>query len=199
MARLIEADALFAVVQRHHDLYKCATNPADKARRDECLQVMCDINDAPTVDAEPIGHGRWIPHPTELYWDVCSVCGTGCKRREDDNGAEAQYNYHYCPWCGAKMDGGEEQLRLIDAEALKDCFCKGPTELIYTHVVLGIIDDAPTVDAKPVKTAQLIRETDRERHWHCSRCGKVFGLVGLMHKYCPECGARLMGGGRDAD
>lgn len=49
------------------------------------------------------------------------------------------------------------------------------------------------------KTAQLIRETDRERHWHCSRCGKVFGLVGLMHKYCPECGARLMGGGRDAD
>lgn len=55
--RLIDADALLAVVKGHHDLYKGATNPADKARRDECLQVMCDINDAPTVDAIPIA---WI-------------------------------------------------------------------------------------------------------------------------------------------
>ena len=42
------------------------------------------------------------------------------------------------------------------------------------------------------RTATLIRENDRERHWHCSRCEKVFGLVGLMHKYCPECGARMV-------
>ena len=51
MARQIDGDALFAVVRGHHDLYKGATNPADKARRDECLQVMCDINDAPTIPA----------------------------------------------------------------------------------------------------------------------------------------------------
>jgi hypothetical protein len=54
MDRLIDADALFEVVRRHHDLYKGVTNPADKARRDECLQVMCDINDAPTIDAIPM-------------------------------------------------------------------------------------------------------------------------------------------------
>lgn len=65
------------------------------------------LNHFPTVNAEPVRHGRWIAHPTELCWDVCSVCGTGCKRREEDNGAELQYNYQYCPWCGTKMDWGE--------------------------------------------------------------------------------------------
>ena len=47
--RLIDADALFKTAKEHHDLYYGATNQADKARRDECLQMMCDINDAPTV------------------------------------------------------------------------------------------------------------------------------------------------------
>ena len=91
--------------------------------------------------------------------------------------------------------------RLIDADALERSFrdVMEPDVPTYLNVITGMIKAMPTVDAKPVKTAQLIRETDRERHWHCSRCGKVFGIVGLMHKYCPECGARLMGGGRDAD
>ena len=62
--RPIDGDALFAVVRGHHDLYKGATNPADKARRDECLQVMCDINDTPTIDAIPMW---WI---TEKFLDV---------------------------------------------------------------------------------------------------------------------------------
>ena len=50
-------DALFAVVKGHHDLYNGATNPTDKARRDENLQVMCDITDAPTIDAIPV---EWL-------------------------------------------------------------------------------------------------------------------------------------------
>jgi DNA-directed RNA polymerase subunit RPC12/RpoP len=103
---------------------------------------------------------------------------------------------------------------LADIEALKMSawyeFGKNPDQTIAHCWYLSRVDAVNkvrelcvkpqnVVDAEPVKTAQLIRETDRERHWHCSRCGKVFGLVGLMHKYCPECGARLMGGGRDAD
>lgn len=95
--------------------------------------------------------------------------------------------------------------RLIDADKLlealgifKDYEHGNPHFMNGIETARELVNNAPTVDAKPVKTAQLIRETDRERHWHCSRCGKVFGLVGLMHKYCPECGARLMGGGRDA-
>ena len=52
--RLVDADALFRVVQEHHDLYRGVTMPTDKARRDECLQMMCDITESPTVDAVPV-------------------------------------------------------------------------------------------------------------------------------------------------
>lgn len=52
--------------------------------------------------------GKWIPHPTYREWDVCDNCGIGCKRREhgeiDGIGWVKEYNYPYCPNCGAKMD-----------------------------------------------------------------------------------------------
>lgn len=52
--------------------------------------------------------GEWLPHPTEREWDVCSVCGTGCKRREYEiqygQERETEYNYPFCPHCGAKLD-----------------------------------------------------------------------------------------------
>lgn len=72
--RLIDANALFAVVKGHHDLYNGATNPADKARRDECLQVMCDINDAPTIDAI---HVEW------LEWRIMNAKYNGIKEAAD--------------------------------------------------------------------------------------------------------------------
>ena len=68
--RLIDANALFEVVSGYHDLYRGATNPTDKARRDECLQVMCDINDAPTVEAVPV-------------WWLMEKCNAAYKRNAD--------------------------------------------------------------------------------------------------------------------
>lgn len=53
-----------------------------------------EIENAPTVDAEPIRHGEWIESKVGGY-DKCSVC------RES---TLAKYNF--CPNCGAKMDGG---------------------------------------------------------------------------------------------
>lgn len=72
--RPIDGDALFAVVRGHHDLYKGATNPADKARRDECLQVMCDINDAPTIAAIPV---EWLKAQIAPYMGDISDLGKG--------------------------------------------------------------------------------------------------------------------------
>ena len=63
------------------------------------------IAQLPAVDAVSVRHGRWVPHPTEPLFDVCSACGTGCKRRENDDGAELEYSYRYCPYCGATLDG----------------------------------------------------------------------------------------------
>ena len=58
------------------------------------------IDNAPTVDAVEVVHGRWI---TE-YWKSgyikrcnCSLCGESPK--------DAYKPDNYCPNCGAKMDG----------------------------------------------------------------------------------------------
>ena len=57
----------------------------------------------PAVDAAPVVHGRWISYldgehlmPERYY--KCSVCS--------DRGYKFRRNY--CPNCGAKMDGGND-------------------------------------------------------------------------------------------
>ena len=74
------------------------------ARQFEILKI---IDDAPTVDAVDVVHGQWEIIPDD-YFDLvelkCSVCGEswGFEDYEDC----IPQNYHYCPNCGAKMDGG---------------------------------------------------------------------------------------------
>lgn len=55
-----------------------------------------DILEAPTVDAVPVRHGKWMPREEGCvypFWEryTCSVCG---KHADDTD---------YCPHCGARM------------------------------------------------------------------------------------------------
>ena len=54
------------------------------------------IEDLPTVDAAPVVHGRWVYEHDDPVLLPCSVCGYQVYRYN---------NTHYCPECGAKMDG----------------------------------------------------------------------------------------------
>lgn len=61
------------------------------------------VGDAPTVDAVPVVHGRWV---LQRYYGgmrkgmvsriICSECGYPNEKT------------NYCPHCGAKTDGGNE-------------------------------------------------------------------------------------------
>ena len=46
----------------------------------------------------PVARGRWIPFHSEIagYIQYCSACGIGFDAKSD-----------YCPHCGAKMYGGD--------------------------------------------------------------------------------------------
>ena len=61
------------------------------------------IEKAPTVDAVPVVHGQWNADET------CSLCG-----EKSTEGLDAtKWDYwlpNYCPNCGAKMDGGNENV-----------------------------------------------------------------------------------------
>lgn len=63
----------------------------------------------------------------------------------------------------------ELQMRLIDADALAERICSGPPELIYTSTVIGMINDAPTVDAEPVVRCENCKS------WDNSKDGRYFG------------------------
>lgn len=78
--RLIDADALINTLNK------------------EKIEFNEDINYfilyAPTIDAEPVRHGKWIKsEKSDFEWE-CSECGYGLT----DN------KLTYCYDCGAKMD-----------------------------------------------------------------------------------------------
>lgn len=63
-----------------------------------CAKMMLDV--IPTVDAEPVRHGKWMFHNDDYRpWVTCSECG------------HFRFNTNkttFCPHCGAKMDGESE-------------------------------------------------------------------------------------------
>ena len=89
-------------------------------------------------------------------------------------------------------------MRLIDADALKDA--------IRTDIMGGLnyerfIDDAPIIDAVPVKHGKWIhgREVSRDyvgdacvcinyENWWCSECKYTVDWGKPLWHYCPNCG-----------
>ena len=72
----------------------------------DAIQILAEIEFAPTVDAVPVVHGRWIYGEQDEDDNVkaqCSVCGAG-----DCHSVQLMHKIPYCWKCGAKMDGGNE-------------------------------------------------------------------------------------------
>lgn len=141
MPRLIDADALKSYIDDEISMSREEREDAD-AKEDvlgmahtngeiqEARRIKRYIEKhAPTIDAEPVRHGRWVWHedwghpsisePPELldaYW-ICSVCGTDLlqylKSHFPDipsytECSEEVPTLERCPHCGAKMDGGKD-------------------------------------------------------------------------------------------
>ena len=92
--RLVDADALKEALSIFNDGDPHFLNGIKTARE--------IIDNAPTIDAEPVRHGTWMT--CEDNWgDIhyqCSECG--CEWSLDD-GTPEENGMRYCPSCGAKM------------------------------------------------------------------------------------------------
>lgn len=98
--RLIDADALKERMGDAH--FQCYGN------------AIMLVMDAPTVDAAPVVHGRWLSLDEYARkigavieddvggWAYCSECGQPMREF---------YGWGYCPDCGARMDlkGSDKQ------------------------------------------------------------------------------------------
>lgn len=101
MTRLIDADALKESIDEHVYLVNHGFNETEYG----CTQygIHQIIDEAPTIDAEPVRHGKFIGTEYDGYADgnpvyyewKCSECG--CIFEEEPT-------YRYCPNCGARMD-----------------------------------------------------------------------------------------------
>ena len=101
MSGLISREALLAEYDRVH------IGPPGGARK--------LMEDAPTVDAVPVVYGYWIDSTsvdhigriTEHSID-CSVCDSVFKDDSREVVKHWKERFKVCPFCGAKMDGGNE-------------------------------------------------------------------------------------------
>lgn len=85
--RLIDADALKAEF----------TGTFNETSHHNVVKAVIDI--APTIEAKPVKHGRWLQcfedWRHQMEGDECSVCGFKIFGSPD---------FNYCPRCGAKME-----------------------------------------------------------------------------------------------
>lgn len=109
MTRLIDADEL----KRYIDNCGFCDRCPDASPR---CQIDCEMPDfltkrwegvidaQPTVEAEPVRQGKWIYGENSDGFDGyrCSYCMTHFA-------VDDVSDYHYCPYCGAKMDGGKHE------------------------------------------------------------------------------------------
>lgn len=87
MTRYIDADAYLKKVCAYKQT-GCGSCP---------LQTTCPA-DEPTIDAEPVRHGKWVFNPSDALEAMfakpkCSECGF-----------ESADGGNYCSNCGARMD-----------------------------------------------------------------------------------------------
>lgn len=97
--RPIDADAAKA------RLIDAAANVSSKISIEAFYTIVLIANrfdcedDFPTIEAEPVRHGKWERPTKSKIARYCSLCGTRHVSGSANN---------FCPKCGAKMEGGED-------------------------------------------------------------------------------------------
>lgn len=65
------------------------------------------LSEMPTIDAVPVVHGLWV-YGEDDYDDSTYYCSACRGPWTLIAGTPKENNMRYCPFCGAKMDGGTE-------------------------------------------------------------------------------------------
>ena len=102
MPRLIDADAL-GIGKANRDFFN------DPKYADGWNSAIEIINNATTIEAEPVRHGRWENEPDFTFG---SYLGLWKHRHKDCGYTYSSMNENgdpYCPNCGAKMVGDNHE------------------------------------------------------------------------------------------
>lgn len=114
--RLIEANSLIKEIESNH-CKGCDNYNGAMCRACEWMDAMDYIEDAPTIDAQPVKRGRWSECWRDPARNVISVICSACEgasltylpKRDlavEDVPKKICIQMPYCPNCGAKMRRG---------------------------------------------------------------------------------------------
>ena len=100
--RLIDADALEDVLVNHGFCY-CGENEYSDGVAEGFLLARDDVENAPTIEAEPVRQGHWIKVGCSFFGVSryeCSVCHYTDEHNESRE-------VPYCWQCGARMENDD--------------------------------------------------------------------------------------------
>lgn len=111
MSDYIERDLLLAEIKelKKSPWYNGGYGTYERNIRREAIDIIVDlcIRSAPAADVQEIKHGEWIkmdiiPDDVDYYCSECRNFIDIATGRE----TPIDRDFFYCPYCGAKMDGG---------------------------------------------------------------------------------------------
>lgn len=105
--RPIDGNALVKTIESVH-CKDCNNYNGVMCRACKWMDAMDYIEDAPTIDAQPVKNGKWEWEPGYVGTTAkCSVCGLSPRGFYSLPISQIGRlpEYKFCPNCGAKMDG----------------------------------------------------------------------------------------------
>lgn len=165
--RPIDADALIKPIEETH-CKGCNNYNGVMCRACKWMDAMDYIEDAPTIEAEPVKRGKW-------EHERCTECG---KSLEDLFSGEFYYDQEevkFCPNCGAKMGG----------------YAYMNDKPHWTNTD-GTVWDARDKDGKQELEISIVAAKCSV----CGKWAEqVNAFPPYMHyRYCPHCGKKMDGG-----
>lgn len=101
--RLIDADALEIKAET-------GTDPANPIA-DMTFIRLCEVEDAPTIDAKPVEHAYWVGLDEDARGFASEYGCSNCDSVTYLYMYQRSCDYEFCPYCGARMDGDENAER----------------------------------------------------------------------------------------
>lgn len=114
---LISRSALLEELKNRYDEAKqreAANYEWETFESDGIESAMLCVENYPAVDAEPVQHGEWIYDPNAADWGIGGYVCSKCYAKNNNLPCNEVKNplmfrgSNFCPHCGAKMDGGNE-------------------------------------------------------------------------------------------
>ena len=106
--KLCDLDEIKICVNRQYENCHGYSGNKKAIYREAILAVKSILHSAKPIDAVPVRHGQW-EKKSGLY--SCSECGMTCPYDVQADVIE-YWACNYCPNCGAKMDGGDNNIAI---------------------------------------------------------------------------------------